>query len=48
MSDTVKEGLSEKSAIGGIGDDHKRHGPNQVPKKTKEKAKKGGKSFTIK
>jgi len=44
----VKEGLSEKSKIDGVGVDHKRHGPNQVPKKGSEKAKKGGKSFTIK
>jgi len=48
MDKVVKEGLSEKSPIGGIGTDHKRHGPNQVPKKGTEKTKKGGKSFTIK
>ena len=43
----VKEGLSEKKAVEGVGTDHKRHGKNQVPKKSKESAKKGGKSFTI-
>lgn len=48
MSETVKEGLSEKGPVGEIGVDHKRHGPNQLPKKGTEKAKKGGKSFTIK
>lgn len=47
MSEIVKGGLSEKSSVGGLGADHKRHGPNQVPKKTTETAKKGGKSFKI-
>ena len=49
MSEVLKEGLSEKKAIPtGLPTDLKRHGANQVPKKGKEKAKKGGKSFTIK
>jgi len=49
MADSsVKEGLSEKKGIEGVGTDHKRHGPNQVPKRATETAKKGGKSFKIK
>lgn len=48
MAENVKEGLSEKKEIDGVGKDHKRHGPNQVPKKSEETAKKDGKNFTIK
>jgi len=46
--EVVKEGLSEKAPIEGVGVDHKRHGPNQTPRKGKTKVKKNGKSFTIK
>ena len=45
---TLKDGLNERSSIEGVGVDHKRDNPNQVPHKGSEKAKKGGKSFTIK
>jgi len=48
MAENLKDGLTEKSSVGGIGKDHKRHGPNQVPKKEQTKAKKGGKTFKIK
>lgn len=44
----VKEGLNEKKDIPTeLDTDLKRHGPNQVPKRSKTKAKKGGKTFTI-
>lgn len=47
MADVTKEGLSEKKPIEGKDVEHDRHGPNQTPKKDKEKVSKGGKSFTL-
>lgn len=43
----VESGLSEVKDIEKQGVDHDRHGPNQVPKKSKSKASKNGKKFTI-
>ena len=48
MSDTTKEGLSEKKTIPTeLPTELKRHGANQVPKKSSESASKNGKSFKI-